>query len=29
MEGLKDLSAQLHTEARDAARHTGRTLAVK
>ncbi|MCW2940084.1 MAG: dehydrogenase flavoprotein [Actinomycetia bacterium] len=27
MEGLKDLAAQLHTQARDAARHTGRTLA--
>jgi FMN-dependent NADH-azoreductase len=29
MEGLKDLAAQLHTEALDAARHTGRTLAAK
>ena len=27
MEGLVDLAAQQHTEARDAARHTGRTLA--
>jgi FMN-dependent NADH-azoreductase len=27
MEGLKDLAAQRHTEALDAARHTGRTLA--
>jgi FMN-dependent NADH-azoreductase len=27
MEGLKDLAAQLHTQAVDAARHTGRTLA--
>jgi FMN-dependent NADH-azoreductase len=29
MEHLKDLAAQRHTEARDAARHTGRTLAAK
>jgi FMN-dependent NADH-azoreductase len=29
MEGLKDLATQLHTEALDTARHTGRTLAVK
>jgi FMN-dependent NADH-azoreductase len=29
MEHLKDLAAQRHTEARDAARHTGRTLATK
>ena len=27
MEGLKDLATQLHTEALDTARHTGRTLA--
>jgi FMN-dependent NADH-azoreductase len=29
MEHLKDLAAQRHTEARDAARHAGRTLAAK
>jgi FMN-dependent NADH-azoreductase len=29
MEHLKDLAAQRHAEARDAARHTGRTLAAK
>ena len=29
MEGLKDLAAQLHTEALDAARHTGRALTAK
>ncbi|HKB32165.1 MAG TPA: NAD(P)H-dependent oxidoreductase [Streptosporangiaceae bacterium] len=29
MEGLKDLAAQRHTEAVDAARHTGRALAAK
>jgi FMN-dependent NADH-azoreductase len=29
MEHLKDLAAQRHTEARDAARHTGRALAAK
>jgi FMN-dependent NADH-azoreductase len=29
MEGLKDLAAQQHADALDAARHTGRTLAAK
>jgi len=29
MEGLKDLAAQRHAEALDAARHTGRSLAAK
>ena len=29
MEGLKELAAQLHTEALDAARHTGRALTAK
>jgi hypothetical protein len=29
MKGLKDLAAQLRTEALDAARQTGRTLAAK
>jgi FMN-dependent NADH-azoreductase len=29
MEHLKDLAAQRHAEARDAARQTGRTLAAK
>jgi FMN-dependent NADH-azoreductase len=29
MEGLKDLAAQLHTEALAAARHAGRALAAK
>jgi FMN-dependent NADH-azoreductase len=29
MEGLRDLATQLHTDALDAARHTGRALAAQ